>query len=200
MAESLVYRSAFLYESVMLGLYGRHYTSRYRAIAELIPTGSSVVDLCCGPGTLYDRYLRHKSVDYTGLDLNRRFVDRVVRRGGRGQVRDLHADDPLPTADYLVMHASLYHFLPDPSPVVERMCRAARNEVIIGEPIRNLSSSGLPLLSSVARHGTDPGQGTHHLRFDEPALDAFFARYAARMSRSFLIPGDREKVYVLAGG
>ena len=36
MATSLIYRSASVYELAMLLLYGRHYTSRYSAIAELI--------------------------------------------------------------------------------------------------------------------------------------------------------------------
>ena len=42
-----------LYESLMLALYGRHYAARFRAIAELIPAGSSVLELCCGPGILF---------------------------------------------------------------------------------------------------------------------------------------------------
>ena len=39
-----------LRDCVMLALYGRHYGARYRAVADLIPDGSSVLDLCCGPG------------------------------------------------------------------------------------------------------------------------------------------------------
>src|SRR6516165_10754236 len=97
----------------MIGLYGCHYGARYRAIAGLIPGGSSVLELCCGPGILHDRYLRKKGVDYTGLDINPRFIARVCRRGGKGIVRDLHADAPLPPADVVVMQASLYQFLPD---------------------------------------------------------------------------------------
>jgi ubiquinone/menaquinone biosynthesis C-methylase UbiE len=82
MATSLIYRSASLYELAMLLLYGRHYTSRYRAIAELVPVGSSVLDLCCGPALLYHRYLRTKDVQYTGLDINANFIARLLRRTG----------------------------------------------------------------------------------------------------------------------
>jgi hypothetical protein len=117
LAGSLVYRSPFVYELVMRALYGRHYAARYRAVADLIPAGSSALDLCCGPGFLYERYLRPKGVSYTGLDLNPRFVDRVCRVGGRGLVWDLGEDQPLPPADSVVMQASLYQFLPDPAPV-----------------------------------------------------------------------------------
>jgi hypothetical protein len=51
---------------------------------------------------------------------------------------------------------------------------------------------------SLARRQTDPGTGAQARRFNEATLDAFFARYAPRVERSFLIPGGREKVYVLA--
>ena len=62
MSATVVYKSPLLYEAVMLALYGRHYFARYRAIADLIPAGSSVLDLCCGPAILYSRYLRNKNV------------------------------------------------------------------------------------------------------------------------------------------
>ena len=129
MSESFIYKSSSVYELAMLLLYGRHYASRYRAIAELIPAGSNVVDLCCGPALLYHRYLRAKSVQYTGLDINRAFIDRLTERGGSGQVWDLRSEEPLPPADYVIMQASLYHFLPDASPVVDRMLEAARKRV-----------------------------------------------------------------------
>src|SRR4051812_46793681 len=118
MAASLVYRAPWVYELVMIALYGRHYPARYRAIAGLVPEGASVLDLCCGPGFLYDRHLRRKSVDYTGLELNPAFVERVRRRGGHALVWDLHDDRPLPPADVVMMQASLYHFLPDVAPLV----------------------------------------------------------------------------------
>ena len=89
-----LYRSALLYELLMIMLYGRHYAGRYRAIANLIPAQSSVLDLCCGPAVLYHRYLRQKSIGYTGLDLSGAFVKRLNQRGAHGQVWDLHGDEP----------------------------------------------------------------------------------------------------------
>src|SRR3954454_21346985 len=102
----MVYRNALVYQSVILALYGRHYAARYRAVADLVRAGSRVVDLCCGPGILHDRYLRRKGVDYLGLDLNPRFLARVDRHGGRGLLWDLHRDDPLPPGDVLIMQGS----------------------------------------------------------------------------------------------
>ena len=171
MAAALIYRSAVAYELAMLGLYGRHYRARSRAVADLIPPGASVLDLCCGPGTLYRRHLRAAGVSYTGLDLNPRFIARVRRLGAEGFVRDLRRIDELPRADCVVIQASLYHFLPDPAPLLSRMERAARHRVIVAEPIRNLAGSRNPLLAALARRQTDPGAGGWPLRFDEATLD-----------------------------
>jgi SAM-dependent methyltransferase len=196
-AGSPVYRNALTYELVMLLLYGRHYGARYRAVAGLVPDGSSVLDVCCGPGVLFDRYLRARSVDYTGVDVNPRFVERVNRRGGRGLLLDLLEDRPLPGADTVVMQASLYQFLPDAAPVVRRMLLAARERVVIAEPVRNLANSRNPLLAAVARRQTDPGLGARPRRFTEATFDAFVAGLGVRVAREFLVPGGREKVVVL---
>lgn len=197
MATSIIYKNAPLYELAMLVLYGRHYPARYRAIADLIPDKASVVDLCCGPALLFDRYLRHKNVQYTGLDVNAGFIERLVRSGARGQVWDLRKAEPLPQADYVMMQASLYHFLPDALPIVERMLRAARRQVIIAEPIRNLATSNSPLLAVLGRLFTNPGVGQQPHRFTEESLDKLFSVYGARVDRSFLIAGGREKVYII---
>ena len=199
MASSLIYKSESIYELAMLLLYGRHYPARYRAIADLIPAGSSVVDLCCGPALLYHRYLSSKSVQYTGLDINAKFISRLIRRGGEGRVWDLRSEDPLPAADYVVMQASLYHFLPDASPVVARMMKAARKQVIIAEPVRNLTDSDSRVLSSLGRLFTNPGTGEQQLRFTEPSLSKFFSSYGSRVVDSFSIAGGREILYVLRG-
>jgi SAM-dependent methyltransferase len=197
MATSLIYRSTSVYELSMLLLYGRHYTSRYRAIAELIPAGSSILDLCCGPALLYDRYLRSKGVQYTGLDINASVIARLNRRGGSGKVWDLRSEKPLPPAEYVIMQASLYHFLPDASSVVDRMLQAALKRVIIAEPIRNLATSDSRALSLLGRLFTNPGVGEHSQRFTEATLADFFLGYGSNLIESFAIAGGREHVYVL---
>jgi SAM-dependent methyltransferase len=197
MNESLVYRSPAIYDAVMHVLYGRHAGARLAAVAELIPGGSSVVELCCGPGRLYRDHLRRRGVDYLGLDLNPRFVEATRRAGARAAVRDVGDGAPLPSADVVVIQASLYHFLPAPEGVVDRMLAAARTRVIVSEPIRNLSSSGVGLVAALARRSADPGSGAGDRRFDEASLDAFMRRYAHLVERELAIPGGRDKVFVL---
>jgi SAM-dependent methyltransferase len=199
-STSLVYRSAAGYELLMRALYGRHYAARMRAVAELVTPGASVLELCPGPGALYERHLRARAGAYTGVDVNDRFVERLRGLGAEARVRDLAtSEQPLPSADVVIMQASLYHFLPGAHTIVDRMLAAARERVIIAEPIRNLSSSRLPLLALIGRRSADPGAGgdSHAQRFDEPSLDRLMAAYGPQTVEAFTIPGGREKVYVL---
>jgi SAM-dependent methyltransferase len=197
LATSPIYKSAALYELAIFALYGRHYASRYRQLADLIPAGSSVVDLCCGPARIYRRYLKKKSVDYTGLDVSPKFVARVNAMGARGMIRDLRAAGTLPRADYVMMQASLYQFLPAATDVVDRMLEAANLQVIISETIRNVASSNSRLIALLAQLLTDPGAGKQVHRFTESTLDEFFEKYSQRVVRTLRIGGGREKVYVL---
>jgi SAM-dependent methyltransferase len=197
-STSLIYRNRITYELLLRALYGRHYAARYRAIAELIPDGAAVVDLCCGPATLYTRFLRENSVDYFGLDVNDGFIARLNEAGGRGEVRDLHADTPLPEADFVIMQASLYHFLPEPRPVIDRMLSAAHSRVIIAEPIRNMATSHNRVLAMLGQRWTNVGDGAQANRFTEALLDELFRDYAPRVEQQSLIAGGREKLYVLS--
>jgi len=198
---SLIYRSAAGYELVMRALYGRHYGARLRAVADQVPSGSSVLELCPGPGALYRRHLRGRVSAYTGIEVNAGFADHLRRLGATVVQRDLTAPGPLPEADVAIIQASLYHFLPAADTIVQRMLSAARQRVIVAEPIRNLSSSRLGWLAALGRRGTDPGAGDgHEQRFDEGALDRLMAAYSDVTTAAFTIPGGREKVFVLDPG
>jgi SAM-dependent methyltransferase len=194
-----VYRSACGYELLMVALYGRHYRARMAAVAQQVPAGASVLELCCGPGTLYERYLRERVAGYIGMDVNARFIAGLKRRGVDARVLDLaHGCEPLPAVDVVIMQASLYHFLPRPESVVARMLAAARERVVIAEPVRNLATSDVAAVRWLGRRAADPGIGTHEERFTEATLDRLMDRYRERVIAAFLVPGGREKVYVLA--
>jgi trans-aconitate methyltransferase len=194
-ATSLIYRSGLGYELVMMALYRRHYSARYQAIADLIPQQAEVLELCCGPGILYQRYLRRKNVRYRGLDMNEKFVEQLMRHGVASERWDLRRNHALPRADYVIMQASLYHFLPNAGGMLDRMFEAARKAVIVAEPIRNLACSRLPWMADLARKLTDPGSGAQENRFVEKSLDELAQRYGGPR-QAFLTPGGREKVYV----
>jgi SAM-dependent methyltransferase len=198
MDRGLIYRSPRAYQLAMLLLYRQHYCARQSALAEQVPPETSVVEACCGPGTLYSRHLRHKSVRYTGLDLNPVFVARLQGQGIDSRLWDMRSTEPLPQADYVVMQASLYHFLPDAGPVVDRMLNAAREEVMIAEPIHNLTTDH-PRLSRMLAALTDAGAGPERQRFDERSLDGLLTAYQDHVRRVMPLAGGREKLYVLEG-
>jgi SAM-dependent methyltransferase len=199
MNRSLVYSSAGIYEAVMRVLYGRSYNKRFEPLADFIGEGSSVLDVCCGPGTLFHRYLKAKGVHYTGLDINRGFIQQLCSRGATGMLWNLNENRPLPQADYVVIQSSLYHFLPDASSVIERIIAAAEKRVLIAEPIRNVAGSALRPIAFLARKLTNPGTGDQPDRFNEATLDALMERYRRRVHalRCELIAGGREKLYIL---
>jgi hypothetical protein len=95
------------------------------------------------------------------------------------------------------MQASLYQFLPDARPVVDRMRTAARSAVIVSEPIRNLATSGVRPLAWIARRSASTAGEAHARRFDEESLDALMVGYGQAVRHTELIPGGREKIYVL---
>jgi hypothetical protein len=195
---SLVYRTAWGYSLVMRALYGRHYAVRDSTVAAHVPPGSTVLELCCGPARLYLEELRDEVGAYVGLDANPRFVERLRRRGVDAREADV-ATAPLPEADVVLMQAALYHFLPDAQPMVERMRAAARDRVIVSEPVRNLASSRLPLVARLAGRGTATGGVAREHRFDQASLDALMGRFGDAVRTAELAPGGRDKVYVLSG-
>ena len=198
MSSSLIYRSAHGYELVMRALYGRHYVDRLRAVSDEVPGGASVLELCCGPGTLYARFLHGRVSSYTGLDVNERFVARLRRQGVDARVFDLgRSTEALPRADVVLMQASLYHFLPHAEEIVDRMLDAADQRVIVSEPVRNLASSENPVIGMLGRSAANPGVGGGESRFTAETLDALMSRYRELVQVQRLIPGGREKLFVL---
>jgi SAM-dependent methyltransferase len=192
----IIYRNPTFYKFFMLLLYREHYASRYSAIAQLIPPGATVLDLCCGPAVLYTHYLKEKGVSYTGFDINKNFVVK-----GRGKAIAMICGDAaiaeFPEADFVVMQASLYHFLPqNVLPIIEKMLKAAKHKVIVAEPVRNLSASRVHWLARLAQLMTETSLGPTPRRFDVASLGAAMAPFAAMKERSFPIAGGREMVYV----
>lgn len=187
-----------LYELAMYTLYGRHYSNRYHALANLVDANSSVLDICCGPGILYGRYLRAKNISYTGVDLNPVFIKQVIAYGAMGTVQDVRTIAAFPSADFVIMQASLYHFLPDAAPILKRMLMAAKKSLIITEPIRNVVDSTSPLIRKLAVLTSDAGTGPQMLRFTEQSLDGLLKSTVERPIRSFQIAGGREKIYIVS--
>ena len=196
----IIYRNPRLYALAMRLLYRGALDERNRALAERIEAGSRVVDLCCGPPLLFTSQLERKRVRYLGIDLNPVFLAAVQNSGAEAMRLDLRDAPRLPQGDYVIMQGSLYHFLPDPAPIVERMLEAAGRRVILSEPIRNFARSRLPGVAALAALASDAGYGAQPNRFDEATLDRFFEVHSERIVESSLVARGREKLYVLQAG
>jgi hypothetical protein len=133
-------------------LYRGDYDLKYQAVADLIPPGSKVVDLCAGDCVLAAK-LSGKACRYIGLELNPRFVNSACRAGVDARHFDVRTGE-IPEADIVCIQSSLYHFMPDDEMLVQRMVESARLMVIISEPIVNVSASGHSLLSRLAVRAT----------------------------------------------
>lgn len=174
--RSPVYWHPLIYQFTMRLLYGNFFEARYRAIADLIPDGSSVVEACAGDGYLYRHYLKAKRIDYTGLDINPAFLSSARSRHIPFIYCDL-AEDAVPPADYIVIHASLYQFIPQEHEILRKLLRSANQALIVAEPVRNLADSSNRLISYLAKHSADPGERHTARRFNRDTLLACFKAY-----------------------
>ena len=181
------------YRFVMKCLYRDDYNGKFFHIAKEIPEGSSVVDICAGDGALFRACLKEKQVNYLALDSSPQMVAECERQGLKTQLFDCWSD-VIPSGDVIVMSSSLYQFLPDCEEILRRMLNAARHKVIITEPIHNLSSSAVPLLSGLSKWLTCPvgGKGRYQgSRFDADSLALLFSRFP-EFNHSDTLPGGRE--------
>ena len=89
------------------------------------------------------------------------------------------------------MQAALYHFLPDPDPVLARMLAAAGRGVIVAEPIRNLATSRSAPVRWIGRRAVGTIAGPHPQRFTADTLERAVERTGARVVRRLTTPGRR---------
>jgi len=188
---SPIYWTGVGYDLAMRGLYRGQYGRLYADVASRIPTGASVVDLCCGTAKLYRDHLRGRAGSYLGLDVNPHLVMAARRHGARVRRSDVRTE-PIPPADYVVLCSSLYQFGDDARALVARMRAAARLGVIVSEPVRNLAQT--PVVGRLAAALTNPGVGEFGHRYDPETFRRFAAANAAH--ELWCPPGARNAIAV----
>ena len=192
--RSPVYWHPAIYQFIMRMLYGKHYESRYTAIAKIIPDGSVVTEVCAGHGYLYSNHLKKKNIKYLGLDINPVFVSHAQKEGIPFQMHDLIAD-AIPASAYIVIQGSLCQFIPGEETIMRKLLAATGTALIIAEPVRNLSSSSNPLIAFIAKRSANAGKGHNTQRFNEKTLLDFFKKYK-EFSEVQEIDGGRELIGV----
>lgn len=190
--KSPIYWHPSIYNLLMKFLYGKYFEARYRAIAELIPDNASVTEVCAGDGYLFRKYLSKKNIKYIGLDINSAFVKYAQQNNIPFIKHDLFTDE-VPSSDYVIIQGSLCQFIPKHEFVVKKLLAAAKNVLLIAEPIRNLSSSDNQLISFIAKYSANPG-GNHAVhRFNKDTLIDFFQQFK-EFKKANEIDGGREMI------
>jgi hypothetical protein len=194
------YSSPALYQLLIRFLYRKYFNERYQVVADEIPAGCSVVDVCAGEAFLYLKYLKKKSVTYIAVDNSPHFAQWGLRRGIDYRKLNVFIDK-IPTADVVIMMASLYQFYPHEKETVQKLIRSARKKVIITEPISNLSSSQINFIAKFANWLTTPFEVPPQYtgeRFDEKRLVEFLSSFSGFQGIE-KIAGGREMVAVIKG-
>jgi hypothetical protein len=189
---SLVYSHILVYRLVMNVLYRGGYRRRFEHVLEHVPAATrSLCDLCFGD-TYVAEWCRTRGITWTGIDVNRVFCERAVRRGFDAVCADLLSAD-LPVADVYLMAGSLYHFHETLPLLLDRILSRTRR-FIVSEPVQNLSASK-GLLGWIARRAADPGTGHAEFRFDKERLIAALGVEQQRLGFQLsILSSDRDLV------
>jgi len=102
------------------------------AIAEMIPAGTTVLDLGCGDGDLLEFLARCRNVKARGVELSEAGVLACVRRGlsvRQGNLQEGLADYPEATFDFVVLSQTL-PFLDDPTMILNEALRVGKAVIV----------------------------------------------------------------------
>lgn len=192
----IIYRHVWLYQALMRVLHLRGYDGRYRVVADLVPEGCSVTELCAGDARLYLKYLQQKNVRYVALDNSRPFVEAGRQAGIDFREANVRSD-PVPEADVVIIQAAFHIFHEHRDEVMAKLLGAARQRLVIVEPVSNLSSSSNPLVAALAKRLTKPrsGDGYVGFRYDAASFRAF-AEAQPTFERLLASPDGRENIAV----
>lgn len=152
MKFGFIYSHPLIYNLLIWTLYRGRPRERFRCVAQKIEEGQTVLDLCAGTDMLF-RLLHKRVKSYTAVDINPGFTRALTKKGITTITADITAVT-LPVADVVTMNSSLYHFRQELTLVITKMLNAARDKVIILEPVRNISSSENRILRFIARRST----------------------------------------------
>jgi hypothetical protein len=171
----MVEKTAFIYSNIniyrlcMNLLYSGNYYKRFDVIRKLI-RGKKVTELCFGDTVIAD-FCRKNNLHWTGYDINPVFVKNAVKKNFNAHLADINSLDNFIPADVCLMAGSLYHFHPAPEKILEKMLKIS-NEIILSEPIINLSSRE-GLIGKLAKTSAAVSGKKHSFRFTEESLLKF---------------------------
>ena len=192
---SLFYANSRVYHLLMALTYRNHRDERFRAVAEWVPAGAQVLDVCCGDGSLLEHL--PPNVTYRGLDRSGAFLRTAGKHGRSVEWFDVCSGD-LPKSQVVICQVSLYQFYPLVGEMLARLFEAATQRLIISESVWSLTRSRVPLVAPLiawAMRTNDLSDG--YFRFTAEELDRLFAAYQPFMRHQGSICGGLDRLFVL---
>ena len=165
-------------------LYLGSYRNRYQILFKHIHPCNSMLELCFGD-TLLAKFCKKNNIHWTGIDINKGFTDRAVRKGYNAVNYDITEIAVFPKADLCVMVGSLYHFADFKDSIFKKILSAS-DRVIISEPVINLSDRK-GLIGYIAKHSASPGKKHELFRYNETSFLEFIEKKKNEFSFKYSI-------------
>jgi len=191
-----LYISPHFYSLGMRLLYGKYYENSYKQVVKLIPNNSSVVDVCCGDGKLYN-YLKKKNIVYICLDSSKPFINFLKNKGVDARLTDV-SRDPIPQADYIILQRSLYQFK-NQDKLIKKLLKSTKKTLIISESIQNLGDNTNSLSKRIIHKIVPYFVSTHYedknFRFSEKGFRDLMDKYKPKYKK---ISGGKDLVALIS--
>lgn len=165
MKKSIIYWNISFYRLLMSVLYLGKYKRRFERINALLkPTTDTVIELCFGDIYIAE-YCKKNGIDWKGYDINEHFVRNATRLNYNAILKDVNELNAFEKCDTYIIIGSLYHFKDNSAEILRKMI-ASSSQVIISEPIKNISTVK-GFIGSIASLFTNAGNGIENFRFNE---------------------------------
>ena len=174
--KSITYWHRLIYTSLMRLTYGRKFKRRYEVLNGLLERDHSLLELCSGDCYLYLNFLIQKGIRYTGVDINKSFVNYARRNSVNVEILNVLYDE-IPEEDTILMHASLYQFIPNEKRIIDKIIAAAKEKVIIAEPVMNRSHSANKFTRILSAFLSNPGTKRAKKRFSPEDFEKLCCSY-----------------------
>ncbi len=141
------------------------YRERYRAINDLMESGSTLLDIGCGDGSALEYFISNgKVADHLGVDIGQAAIDKASAKGLNVRLLDVSKEtDSLPEVDYIVMSELIEH-IPMPEKLLSLVKKKFKKALFVTVPNTGYFAYRLRLLLGrfPVQWVQHPGE---HLRF-----------------------------------
>jgi hypothetical protein len=178
-----IYRHPLLYRLAMRLAYRSEFRQRYALVADQIAEPSRVLEVCCGDLVLQAVLARRGLLrSYHGLEINPGMLKVARKRGIHVEAVDVRTIRVVPKADVVVMQASLYQFHLMAESLLNSLWDATERQLIIAEPVRNLSGSANGFVRRLGHLLSQTEDGPQRFRYTEQTLLGLYRRCSVPVS------------------